>query len=218
MKRTILAGLLSLLALQSHAQGMYGFSAGLGRTMISKSYITPTLQAFYYFRLSRSFYLGAAAALQRFSFDTHTGNAKAYGDVLSIRQKTSYFYLSPKIDYGIGYRKYIHIAFSFGPGILLGGSQSSSTYEPLFITPGTNSYGSDTVKYNTTLNLPVLSSRFGLEVTERIPTLRYWNIILSQEFSFLPNNFSTHGPNLKTNYISFTVGIMHKYPQVLVEY
>jgi hypothetical protein len=60
--------------------------------------------------------------------------------------------------------------------------------------------------------------RIGLGVTERIPTHGYWSITLSQDFSFLPGKLNTGGANLNTGYFCFTIGIMHKYPQVMVEY
>ena len=220
MKPIILIAFISFTTLPSFSQGMYGFEGGAGKATIKKSYITPEFSGYCLMKLSRSFYLGGALSYEYYSF-LHNYNPAAaslvYGDVISIRQKSSYLFLTPKIDFGIGYRKHYHAWFSFGPGIFLGGRQLTSKYDTYQTTPPvTTAY--DTTGSYTTNNLPMLISRYTLGFSRRISTSRYWNIMFSGEYSYLPTSFAIHGPHLKTNYFCFTVGIMHKYPMVWVEY
>jgi hypothetical protein len=87
---------------------------------------------------------------------------------------------------------------------------------PFWTPPGGTPYGADTVAVNTSYNIPGVILRYGVGITERIPTHRYWNITLTQEFGFLPGSLSKGTP-LKTPGILFQVGVMHKYPLVRVE-
>lgn len=214
--RAGIISLLFLLPLRTHAQGMYGAEAGAGKATTGKSVKTLTLKGYWEGRLSRSFYLGASLLYERYSF-TKSYNLSAGGDIISIQQKSAYVFLSPTLDWGIGYRKYWHLHVSVGPGLLAGGSQFTNLYTPYLTTPSiTTKY--DTVAHYTSSNLPILATRISIGFSERIPTRRFWNIMLTQEFGYIPSNLTTHGPNLRTNYFAFTVGIMHKYPMTFVEY
>ena len=220
MRRITLVFLISFFALHSFAQGMYGFEGGLGKATAGKNYTTPAFSSYLLKCFSRSFYLGGALTYQRYSFlDKYAGSSlsPAYSNIISIRNKSSYVLLSPKADFGIGYRKYVHVYASFGLGMLLGGKQTaniSGTYQAA--PPATT--GTDTSSISTSGNLPILISRYNMGASWRIPTMRYWNIIISTEYNIIPTNLTIHGPALKTNYFCFTVGIMHKYPLVFVEY
>jgi hypothetical protein len=161
-------------------------------------------------------YLGGALSFQRYSFLYNSGVAAAnYGDLISIRQTSNYLFFSPKIDLGIGYRKYVHLFFLAGPGIYMGGRQTTNRNEPAWTTPG--NFGADTTSFTTTNNIPNIIFRTALGVSERIPTYRYFNIIVSEAFSYLPGHISNGSPNLQTNCFSITVGVMHKYPQVTLD-
>lgn len=220
MKRLLLFILLVLCCNLADAQGMFGAQAGVGFATAYKGKLTPTIEAYYLHRINHRLYAGAAVALQKFSMqnDLNTGSTVAYGDVLSIRQKSTYTFISPKIDYGIGYRKYLHVHLSFGLGLHTGGRQWSNTHQPYWTPPGGTPYGADTVAVNTTYNIPGVIRRIGFGVSERIPTHGYWNIMLSQEFGYMPGNISNSNPAMQTHYFCFQVGIMHKYPHVYVEY
>lgn len=218
MKHTILLALLCFSFFSSHAQGMYGFEAGLGKATLGKSKLTPTLRGYYLKKLSRRIYAGGGISWERYSFNHYInpGNA-AYGDALSIRQKSSYVFFTPKIDLGIGYRQYVHLSLSFGPGVFAGGSKFTNQYDPLLNSSG-QYYGGDTATYDNTGNIKTLICRFGLGVSERIPTQGHWNITLTQEFGYIPSKLNFPGTDIKSNYFCLTVGIMHKYPMVFVEY
>jgi hypothetical protein len=196
---------------------MYGLTAGVGFTTAFKTYYTPSFEGFYLARLSRSIYAGGALNFQRYSFlySANEGNP-AYGDILSIRQKSDYLFFSPKIDLGLGYRKHVHLNFSLGPGLLLGGDKETSYFEPFYAHPSPGS-GADTITNNTNGTMRTLIFHYCAGITERIP-VGYWNIYLSQEVSYISSHLNFPGTNLNTSYIAFTFGLMHKYPQVAVEY
>ncbi len=205
-------------ALNSSAQGMFGFDAGLGRSTTGRSYTTPAFTGYFLAKLTRTFYLGGAISYERYSFLNKYNAASASSlNILNIRQKSSYVFFTPRLDVGIGYRKYWHTFFSFGPGLLAEGYQVTNKYTSYYTTPPINT-SHDTTSFFTTSDLPVLVSRYTIGVSRRIPTDRYWNIMISAEYSNIPTNLSTQGPALRTNYFAITVGIMHKYPMVLVEY
>ena len=199
---------------------MYGVQAGMGYTPGYRSRLTPAIEGYYMHKLAYHLYGGGSLFLQRYSFktDVGTGGAVKYGDVLGVEQRSNYLFISPKIDYAINYRSYFHVFATVGLGLRMGGSEWSYTHTPIWTPPGGTPYGADTTAVRTSYNLPNTKMRFGLGIAERIPTHGFWNIMLSQEVGFMPGSL-TNGPYpLQTPYICFQVGIMHKYPQVWVEY
>jgi hypothetical protein len=220
MKHYILAMLLCCAGISAAGQGMFGAQTGIGYTTGYDSRITPAVEAYYLHKVMHHLYAGGSLFFQRDSFNTplNTGSNINYGDVVSIGQKTSFVFLSPKVDYAIDYRSYFHVFATFGLGVRMGGAQWSYTHAPFWTPPGGTPYGADTIAVNTTYNLPNAITRFGFGLAERIPTRRYWNIMLSQEVGFMPGSLSKGATPLQTPYICFQVGLMHKYPQVFVEY
>jgi hypothetical protein len=216
----ILVFLTILPASNLFAWGMYGFYGGVGMPTAYKGYKTFTAEGYFLKKLMEDVYGGGAISYQSYSFLNDLGkdiNSANYGDMLSIRHKSSYLFLRPKLDVGIGYRQYVHLNVSAGPGFLMGGSQYHNKAEPFWVTP-TGATGKDIVSFNVSYNIPSVVMRYTFGVSERIPTHGYWNIMLSQEFSYIPTDFDKNGTGLHSHYISFTVGIMHKYPQAFVEY
>jgi hypothetical protein len=218
MKRIILVMLLYCFTMHSYAQGMYGFEGGIGKALSYKSYYTPAFTGYYLLKISRTIYFGGALNFQRYSFlDNLHPSSPAVGDVISIRQKSSYLFFSPKLDLGIGYYKYFHVHLLYGVGVYTGGQQATGKYEPALITTSGNPYGQDTATFNTTFNIPTLIFNYGIGISERIPTHGYFSVVLSQDFSVIPGKLSKGGTNLNTNYFSFTIGVTHKYPMVALE-
>jgi len=202
------------------AQGKYGFDAGICYPTFHEGYVTPTIKGYYLARLSHTLYLGGEVSFLRFSLQDNVNPAAssvAFGDIISVRQLSSYLFLTPKFQVGIGFRKHVFADFSMGPGFYLGGVQWSHLYEPYWTTPSGGTFGKDTLSYNTTYNLPNLVFRFSCGLTERIPTFRYWNIVLTESFGYIPGKLGKESPAIRSNYIAFTVGVLHKYPSVAVE-
>lgn len=216
MKRYILASLLLLLAVAGRAQGgMYGAEAALGIGTAYRPKLTPAVRGYYLARLTRSVYAGGALIMERYSFDYDPGAAAGnqyYGEAVSISHKSTYLFFAPTVDIGIGYRKYVHLHGSIGGGVFAGGRQYTYYYESRFGAGGL--FGADTARANTSGNIPTFLLRYGLGLSERIPTGGHWNVMLTQEASLLPGKISKNTPGLQTSYISFGVGIMHKYPLV----
>jgi hypothetical protein len=205
----------------SFAQGMFGAQAGIGFNSGGyHSKITPAVEAYYLHKIIPGLYAGGSVFFQKYSLlnELDAGSNPAYGDVISVSQKSAYVFLSPKIDYGFGYRKYLHVYATFGAGFYAGGGQWSNTHSPYWTPPGGTPFGADTIAVNTSYNIPGIITRFGLGFMERIPTHGYWNITLSQEYGSMPGGLSDGPYPFKTSYFCFTVGIMHKYPLVFVEY
>lgn len=217
MRIILLTALFALLGITSYSQGQYGLMLGTGFTTAYTSHYTPTLDGYFLTRLTRSIYAGGALSYRRYSFefDKSAGNP-AYGDVLSIKQKSSYLYFAPRIDLGVGYRKRFHFYFALGPGILLAGNKETSYYEPLYQHTGPPT-GGDTVTYNTNASMRTLIFNYAVGVTYRLP-LGYWNVIFCQEFSYITSKLNYPGTNLNTSFLNLSVGLVHKYPQVAVEY
>ena len=212
MKKIFLAAVLFFFSGNSFAQGMYGVDVGFGKSTAYKSYKTPAFSGYFLGRINRTIYAGGSINYQRYSFLYNSNIAASpsnFGDVMNIRQKNSYLIFSPKIDFGIGYRKYLHLNFSVGAGVYMGGSQWTTKYEQYFVLPAATSFRSDTALYNTSYNVPNLVFSYGAGLSERIPTHHFWNLTLYQEFCFLARKLNYNGPNLNTNYIAFTLGIMH---------
>jgi len=221
MKRYILSALLCCFSICCFGQGMYGFQAGMGfNTGGYHSKKTPAVEAYYLFKVVPRLYMGGSLYFQRYSLrnDRDAISGITYGDVVSISQKSSYIFVSPKFDLGIGYRQYLHVYATFGVGVFAGGRQFSDTYSPYWTPPGGAPYGADTVSKNTTYNIPNAILRYGVGISERIPTQGYWNIMFSQEFGKMPGGLSNGPYPFNTSYFCFTVGVMHKYPMVFMEY
>jgi hypothetical protein len=221
MQRALLCLFLFFYALPSFSQGMYGFEAGVGKTTSYKSYLTPELEAYLLTNVNRSLDLGGSVSYQRYSFRYASNISPAavnYGDVINVRLKSSFIFFCPRADIGIGYHKYLHLILSLGGGIHAGGSEWTNRYEQIFTLPAATTFRSDTAGFNTSYNSPTFAFRYAAGLSERLPARGNWNIVLSQEFGYLPGSLDRKLPNLTTNYVSFTVGIMHKNGPVEVEY
>jgi len=207
-----------LLSLHAGAQGMYGFRGGLGfNTGGYNSKKTPVIEGYCMWKALPGLYAGVTAGHQRYSVNQDVSGPapSGMGTVFNVRQKSSYLFLSPTVDYGFGTRKYFHVFASVGAGFYAGGGQWSSVNNFYFMNGELTVRSSDV---NTSYNIPGVIMKYSFGFTERIPTRRYWNITLTQEYSGLPGGISDGPFPFKTNYFAFTVGIMHKYPMAFVEY
>ncbi len=211
--------ILSFLSTPTFSQGKYGFETGVGYTTYNKSYLTAAAQGYWLGRLSHTFYFGGVISFQRLSMKYTNNPAPATldsGTIFNIRQKSDYLFFMPRIEMGIGRYKHLFANFSMGPGIYLGGNQWTHMYQP-FITSGNNGYIPDTVFLNTSYNVQNLLFKFTAGLKQRFTTYSYWNIVISEEFSYVPGKISRETPDFKTNYFTVTLGIMHKYPSTRFE-
>lgn len=215
MKQTVFIVLFLLCAGGAFSQGKYGFWVGLGRTTAYKSTTTPAFEGFYLAKLDPHVYVGGSIGVERYSFADYINPAAPdSGSVLSIRQKSFFIFFSPKVDIGVGHHKHVHFTFSAGPGLYMGGSKFTSIYERF--SPGGN-VASDTLTVNNTYNVRNIIFRYGLGVSERLPTDGFWDVILTQQLSYIPGHLNYPGTDLKTSYFSIGIGLIHKYPVVRFE-
>lgn len=207
------------MGINARAQGLYGFEAGLGKTTSFKGKLVPEFKGYILGCITRHLYAGGGVDYERYSFTRTSDIAPAgvkFGDVLYVRSRTSFLYFYPKVDLGIGYRQYVHINANFGAGVYMGGGQWANKYEPYWTT-STGTFGKDTITYNTASRVPQLMLRYGIGLSERIPTHGYWNIILSQDLGIMTRSLNKDMAFLKSNYIAFSIGVSHKYPMVIME-
>ena len=216
--RIILFAFLLALGDSATAQGMFGFMGGAGYAHGRdgyKGHVTPTFEGYYLGKLSRHFYAGGSISFQRYYLVKDMGVnvvTAGFGQPISIRQESNYLYLCAKADIGIGYRNLFHVLLAVGPGLNTGGQQFTTQKMPLSHWGGYLLYD-----FETSYNITNVVARATMGISERIPTHRYWNIMLSQEFTWTPTSLTKQGENSNTNYFACTVGIMHKYPHVRVQ-
>ncbi len=217
--KTLFCVFLLFHSMASFSQGKYGFEAGVGYTTYNKSYLTTAFQVYWLGRLTHTFYFGGAIAFQRLSMKYSNNPSAASldsGTIFNIRQKSDYLFFTPRIEMGIGRYKHLFVNLSMGPGIYLGGNQWTHENQP-FSTSSVIGYIPDTVFINTSNNIQNLIFRFTGGFKQRFTTYSYWNIVVSEEFSYIPGKISRETPDFKTNYFTVTVGIMHKYPSTRFE-
>ena len=204
--------LLFAAATPSFSQGKYGFEAGAGYSTFSKSYFTPAFQGYWLGRLTHTFYFGGAISFERFSMG-YTNNAatRDSGSIFNIRQKSDYLFFTPRLEMGIGRYKHLFANFSMGPGIYLGGNQWTHEYQ--------TGYGfiPDTIFVNSSYNVQNIIFRISGGLKQRFTTYSYWNIVVSEEFNYIPGRLSRQTPDFKTNGFTVTVGVMHKYPSETID-
>jgi hypothetical protein len=219
MKQIVLAVIFSMFTVHSFSQGMYGIQGGKGKATAFKAHTTPKIECYLLGQVGYRLFIGGSIGIERYSLIYNSGKTAdnaAVGDIVSIRQKSSYLYFSPKADYSIGYRKILHVHASVGGGIFMSGRQVTNMEQAFPAPAATLNYAEDK---NTTNNIPLFMLRYGAGISERLPTLGFWNVTFSQEFGYLGKSFHKDAaPDLRTDYIAFTIGIMHNYNQVLVEY
>ena len=228
MKPIILATFLVLIALHSSAQCVTGLQVGVG---VCAPYLrplipTPGCEVFFLPVLSGNFAFGLAASVQRYSFvqsNADAGNTSYLG-VLSITQQSTYLFVSPRVDFGIGKHQTLHATVSLGVGKLLSGVQSAD------VNYMDTHYGSYAGYYSRLANLQENSTgdinavvfvvKVGL--TEQVSNANGYTVCLFQEFSYLPSYICKY-PNksqyaiydyryadqffLKTNYFSCGISI-----------
>ena len=227
--KLILALLLLPLTFSGFAQSTIGIQAGVGATTSYLKPMTPTLNIGGYFleKQSTRVAFGGVLSIQKYSFTKNVGTTynTAYGDILSISQKTSYLFLCPKIEFSIGKRQHLHAGFSVGPGVFVGGRQQDDinysslhssyppSYPPAFIR--------DSMQITANNNINKMILRAQLSFTEHIATNSSFGIFIFQDFSFISSYvsknalLSTVGNSnsllIRTNYVSCGIGFTNCY-------
>jgi len=218
MKNSILIGFLFCFVICAHSQSMYGIKAGVGASINLNSDKTPSIGAEYLVSPFRHIYMGGGLFFETYSFTSDDNLQRQYGGPgYVITQNSSYIFIAPKIDMGIGHREFVHGFISAGPGFLVSGQQTTGI-NPLEnaapgIYPGQFNYTG-----NTSNNITATIFRISGGFTEHIPILPEWDVIISEEYCIIPswlsnNKYGASGDNttdIKSNYFLVQAGIIRK--------
>ncbi len=228
MKPVILIAVLFIIVFPAHAQNIIGFQAGMGAsaTFIKTVIPTPGCEGYYLKKVSGRLALGGALSVQKYSFSRHLGDIKTtnFSDILNLSQKSTYFFVSPKADIGIGKFQKIHVGLSCGPGIFLGGDQKSDiNYTTTHPTPSPG-YPPvifyDQYQFSTKGNVSKLIFQAQAQISEHVADTKKLGVYIFQQFCFIPSYISTNKVNqysnnsneyfMKTNYFSCGIGFVSR--------
>ncbi len=234
--KPILVTLLSFIVCNCRAQNILGFKAGVGfsPTYLKAIVPTPGCEGYYLRKLSDRLAVGAAMRIERYSFTKKIADlgSTPFLEALSVNQKSTYLYLSPKTEIAIGRRQNIKAALSFGAGKLLGGKQttvlgSTTTTHGNPLT-GNNPYSYlASTKENTENSISNLILGFQFSLSECFAAKGRYRYSLFEEFSFIPGyvskpqghiNYALNRKELfiRTTYLSCGICIAYKYKHLKV--
>jgi len=182
------------------------------------------------FRLAYHVGLGLSAFYKNYSFyynKSETPTNYGTGDAgFSLRNLSNYIILAPKLDYAFNSMSNIHFYLKGGPGFLLGGTETTHTFQNNYTTPPTGVTFNDTV--NTTKNIKSMVMYLGFGLTEYSFVHKHVRFTFSQDFGFLTSSLtkttdytntlhSNYSPqSFNPFYFSLTIGIALKYPEDLL--
>lgn len=224
MKRILLIACISLLAGSGYAQKNFniGFFAGAGASTVynydvglsggldllkdvgNRTWIGGSL-----------FYQGYAYLYDREANAVTNGGGNAG---VTILNKSSYIFVSPKLAHDIGRRGLLKAYINFGAGFKMSGTETMRKWDYSNGATGAN-YDS---LLNTSKNLNSMVLRVGLGLTEYVHLNKGWWFTITEDCGFLANSLSKssnvddpsrtgYSPNgkLNPNYFSLQIGISH---------
>ena len=194
--------------------GFPAFNTGLYNGVSANSSCDPNFNIGlnYLHKISNHFYAGSSFYFDQYSFSygvNEIDTLKNRGG--SIAHRSSYFFVAPMLDLGIGRHQYLHTYIAVAYGFLIKGSQRTNTY---YYTPLVTEYN-NTYPTNTEINKQIL--RIDLGITQHIRIDNMWHITISECYSFIPGTLTTLDNPINTSlgvhpgYFNFKIGVMHKY-------
>ena len=153
------------------------------------------------------------------AYDNEAYGVKGGGGNAGVQllNKTSYIFICPKFDYGIGRKQDVHFFVNAGVGLNMGGTETMRKWD--------HSNGDGVGNYDslltTTPNINKMLLRIGTGFTEYFRTSRHWRFSVTEDFGFISQNLSTTSDylnpsrtaytprSLKPGYISLQIGITH---------
>ncbi|MCW3123754.1 MAG: hypothetical protein JWQ38_3246 [Flavipsychrobacter sp.] len=223
MKRITLIAFLSFIAMQGFAQkktifGLYG-GGGLGTTYNYNVAISGGLDFIKVYSTHAG--IGANLFYQTYGlyYDNEAYGAKGGGGNAGVQllNQSSYVFLCPKFDYGIGRNQGVHFYVNAGVGFNMGGTEELRKWDKGF-GAGLGNYDSTIV---TTTNITKMLLRVGTGFTEYFRTGKHWCFTVTEDFGFIGQNLSSssdylnpsrteYSPrSLRPAYISLQIGISH---------
>ncbi len=214
MKYFIIVALLLSGATFSFAQNRIGIETGVTAPVFTvgnsndafgyrhSSLIKPTVSMSYLRKIDRHVYIGGALGLEAYDFYySKTADYK-----VDIHHNSSYFTITPLLDFGLGRHQYMHIYISTALGFLTSVNESTGVYDAGTYTTPASTYNSSTL-----VSGFIFRPGFGLK--QHFPISKFWHITLSEGYSLLATDL-THvgsiGP-VHPAYLMFKMGVMRKF-------
>ncbi|MBC7552798.1 MAG: hypothetical protein H7257_02340 [Taibaiella sp.] len=170
------------------------------------AYMKPTISMSYLRKIDKHVYVGGALGLE--AYDFYFSKTQDYKT--DLQHFSSYFTITPMVDFGLGSRQYMHIFVSAAMGFLTSFNETTGVY-------GQGSYQTPDYSYNSSGNVRGFIFRPGLGLKQHFPISRYWHITLSESYSLLATDLTHIGEfgGIHPAYIMFKLGVMRKFHRPL---
>lgn len=216
MKYFIIAALILSGVTFSFAQNRIGIETGVTAPIFTvgtandvngyrhNSLIKPTISMNYLRKVDRHVYIGAALGLEAYDFYySKTADYK-----VELYHNSSYFTLTPMVDFGLGQHQYMHIYVSAAMGFLTSVNETTGIY-----TPGT--YQTPDHSYNSSTEVSGFILRPGFGLKQHFPLSKMWHLTLNEGYSLLVTDLTHAGAigSVHPAYLMFQMGVMRKFHQ-----
>lgn len=215
--------LLSFFAYRAHAQIILGCLGGISMSANRSARTEPVFEALALKKLHTNISYGCSAIFQKYFYTFNFNDSFPHkGSVISVADKYSFVFILPEIDFGIGRRKYIHLNFCLGPGIIVANKKWTSKYSAIYYSTSGTILSKEITTTYTSDRPNGAKVRFGVGFSEFLPVKKRIEVIFSQKFNLLPDGYTYYNDRgairyLTANYLSFSIGIVHKYAKKPVE-
>jgi hypothetical protein len=240
MKRTLLVVFLSVLALPGFCQNggtefshnkrkqeegknsLFGLYLGGGCATSNNYDIAPSAGIEFVKGMGQRTGLGFNLFYQGYSlyYDNEKNSAKHGTGIAGaiLRHASSYVFVAPRVEYGIGRKQKIHFYANVGVGFKISGFDSLRKWDHSYNNPSVNNYDSS---LDMSKNMNSMLMRVGVGFKEYFNLGKHWRFTLTQDFGFLPMGLTKTGDpynasrtyytpqKLNPGYISLQLGIMH---------
>lgn len=214
MKYFIIVALLLSGATFSFAQNRIGIETGITAPIFTagtandafayrhSSLMKPTISMNYLRKIDRHVYVGAALGLE--AYDFYYSKTEDYK--VDIHHNSSYFTITPLVDFGLGRQQIMHLYVSAAMGFQTSIDETTGIY-----TPG--SYQTPDHSYNSSTTVSGFIFRPGIGLKQHFPINKFWHITLNEGYSLLVTDL-THVADIGSvhpAYLMFQLGVMRKF-------
>jgi hypothetical protein len=219
MKRIALVFFLLLPAVQGFSQSLISVFGGAGVTTAYSGGTTPLFGATYLVSPLRHTYFGGSIFNEGYAVKRTDEEFSRFGGYeYSITQNSSFLFIAPTIDVGVGHKEHIHGYVSGGLGFRLSGEQTLQQTTPGTLPPGIYSGHNYGPSKNTTANLNNTIFRLGLGACGHIGILDKLDLVIGPELGLIPSWLSTNSygyegdasMNIKASYVCVHLGLTYK--------
>lgn len=177
---------------------------GENKTYAHSSDAKPMVSLNYLRKLDRHVYLGAKLSLESYAFyysvTDNTKNLRA-----DVNHNSSYLFVAPMVDIGLGHSQLIHLYFSLPLGFNTSADESSKIFDQ----------GSNTAYnfINTTSNVNKFVMRPTIGLKQHIPLMKNWHFTLNEGIGFMATDLTTASKitNVNPSYLTIQMGLMRKF-------